>query len=91
MIGIIIFIVALFIMLVKGVVITNLWEWFIMPLFDIRAIGIAEGVGLSFFIGIFGWTKTSGDEDETLENLVSQFIYILILWAFSWFLQYAFL
>ena len=35
---------------INGYVIAVLWGWFIIPIFNVRAIGITEAVGLSIFV-----------------------------------------
>jgi hypothetical protein len=37
---------------INGLVIVTTWGWFIVPIFDVREIGLAEAVGLSIFASI---------------------------------------
>jgi hypothetical protein len=36
-----------------GLVLSYLWDWFIMPVFDFRSISIVEAIGIGFIINLF--------------------------------------
>jgi hypothetical protein len=58
--------------LVHGLVITKMWIWFIVPLFEIRPISIPEAIGLSMLGSLFvGQRVKENDEGKTFtERLI---------------------
>ena len=55
MIGLIVFFAATFIpmMMFGGFVLSKLWLWFVVPATGLNPIGVANAIGLSFFVGYF--------------------------------------
>jgi hypothetical protein len=57
---------------INGFVIATTWGWFIVPIFEVREISLAEAVGLSIFASIisqprpFNLSKNTGDDDSTV-------------------------
>lgn len=37
----------------RGFIFSKYWSWFIMPIFQIRELSIAESLGILFTIGVF--------------------------------------
>jgi hypothetical protein len=46
---------------VYGLLISATWAWFIAPIFGIREISMAEGIGLSFFVTALMFPSISGN------------------------------
>jgi cell division protein FtsW (lipid II flippase) len=51
--------------LLEGVVISFFWRWFIIPIFGVQPITIAEALGLALFAGMFTNKKATSNKDET--------------------------
>lgn len=50
---------------IYGYVASIFWVWFIMPVFDVRAITIYEAIGLALFAGLFTSRSSNKTDDET--------------------------
>lgn len=71
--------------LLGGVVLADLWRWFIEPVFDVPSLNYMQAVGLSLVVGFFhiGLKTGFGSETEEEDRLVSSFATV-----FGFFLAY---
>jgi hypothetical protein len=76
------------VMLYRGLVLSSLWLWFVVPL-GIKPIGIAQAIGISMTIALFTFridekTKAEGDTTplwiKTLGKQIITVIAITIAW-----------
>lgn len=49
---------------INGFVISLTWSWFVVPIFGIRELGIAESVGLAIFISVLASPYMRGRRDD---------------------------
>ena len=57
------------VMVVHGWALSLLWGWFLVPILDVRAITVAEGVGLSMVVTFLrGW---SGQSDRSIPETLT--------------------
>jgi len=68
-------------LIIYGAVAVKLWDWFIVPLFGIRPISIAEVIGLSLFISLFVSSSKYKEEkeiDEYAGEIIKVFIHTFL-------------
>jgi len=78
--------------LIHGFVIMTLWEWFLIPI-GLASIGLANAVGLGFFIRYLTWQPTfnsKGDKNKSDNKLVLIFVYPFVVLGLGW-LAHAFM
>jgi hypothetical protein len=69
--------------LLRGVVLKDLWSWFIVPL-GVKQIGMAEALGLSLILGYCTYTYVDNDEEHAaLAMVVRATIITLSAWGFG--------
>ena len=49
-----------------GFVLSKLWVWFMVPIFDLNPLRIVEAIGLTFLVGYM--TKNPTESNKTLEG-----------------------
>ena len=49
-----------------GFVLSKLWVWFMVPIFDVNPLRIVEAIGLTFIVGYM--TKNHVESGKTLEG-----------------------
>lgn len=81
----IIFVLAMCVVniLVRGVVLVDLWEWFIVPL-GVMQIGIAQSLGISLILSFLTMNIFMKLEDKSKDAVVSVFailIATLVVWG----------
>ena len=52
--------------IIGGFVLTKLWVWFMIPIFDLNPLSIVEAIGLTFIVGYM--TKNPAETNKTLEG-----------------------
>ena len=52
--------------IIGGFVLSKLWVWFMVPIFDLNPLRIVEAIGLTFIVGYM--TKNPIETNETLEG-----------------------
>lgn len=65
-----------------GFVLSKLWIWFMVPIFDLSPLRVVEAIGLSFIVNYM--TKTSLESNKTLEGpflkeLLKAFLQTLVM------------
>ena len=74
--------------IVRGWVLTYLWQWFILPVFDVRDITIVEAIGLSMVVTFLTvqqqQTKDERDGTEKASDLVAAIIYPFLVLVIAW-------
>lgn len=56
--------------IIGGFVLTKLWVWFMIPIFDLNPLSIVEAIGLTFVVGYM--TKNPTETNKTLEGSFSK-------------------
>jgi len=80
----IISLIFIFIMiLLRGFVLVDLWEWFIVPLGLIR-IGFFHALGISILVALLTYEGTDGSKKEWYEPLVKSLAITLFSWWFGY-------
>jgi hypothetical protein len=80
-----------------GYVLTVLWEWFVVPVFGLPQLGIAQGLGLWLVVGYLthqvSWQKEADElNDVSVETLkminpfLSPALTLFIGWVYTLFL-----
>lgn len=68
----------------RGWVLTKMWAWFIVPVFDLQPLRIPVAIGLSLIVGYLthqiNWCK---DEAEPMEKAARSIVVPLLLPAFT--------
>lgn len=78
----------------EGLILKNLWVWFITPAFDLKPINIATAVGVSLILGLATVQPNNKDSYEDKEEmsrekkLASRFfmssLYALFVFILGW-------
>ena len=74
----------------RGYVLSILWRWFIVTAFDVRPLGIASAIGISYVAGFltFHYRPSSKNEkspsEKFTESVVILLLYPLIALGFSY-------
>lgn len=68
--------------IIGGFVLTKLWVWFMIPIFDLNPLSIVEAIGLTFIVGYM--TKNPAETSKTLEGpfleeLLKAFLQTLVM------------
>ena len=70
--------------IIGGFVLSKLWVWFMVPIFDLNPLRIVEAIGLTFIVGYM--TKDPIESNKTLEGpfldeLLKAFLQTLVMAA----------
>lgn len=80
-------IVALFLLL-TGLVVSDLWEWFIVPIFGLEPLTFGQAIGLSLFLSFtckhHKLTKTEEEKEKDWESIIKFFCFTLFCWLLSY-------
>jgi hypothetical protein len=82
--------------ILDGIVLRQLWLWFVVPLFEVPALSIPQAIGLGVIVGYLThqdrYTKREGDEMLTaliygiLSGIMTPLIGLLIGWIVTLFM-----
>lgn len=74
--------------IMRGFVFQKLWLWFIVPLFGISPIGIAQSLGLMLIVGTVTSTNTNPENDKktftelmtraAIKSVIGSAVYLII-------------
>jgi hypothetical protein len=56
--------------ILNGWALSILWEWFVVPIFNIQKISTLQAIGLSLIVGYFTATTQSKKKDDEKKELV---------------------
>jgi len=68
--------------ILAGVVLSDLWEWFIHPL-GVPAIGIAHAMGIAVIVAGFKASLAQRHKNKPLTMLISHVLGVLFVWAYG--------
>ncbi len=67
----------------NGFALVKLWEWFIVPIFNVSALTVVQAIGISMVVGFLTYQATSSDDsssgDKSLTAIVSGSLIAVIL------------
>lgn len=67
--------------MLRGVVLKDLWRWFVMPL-GVQAIGMAEALGLALLLGWLTHTYVADDKPYPgIAGIVRNVLLALTIWG----------
>jgi hypothetical protein len=77
--------------ILRGFVLSKLWEWFIVPITNLPIINLLQAIGLSLFVALI---KGAGKQTETKKTtfnmlykvITTYIIFTLFMWLFGWLL-----
>ena len=71
-------------LVLSGFTIVTLWQWFVIPVFHLPVLTIAQAIGLALFVGYFT-TSIKSSEDKTAGEFFSElFSKPLVCLALGW-------
>ena len=60
----------------NGIVLSSLWEWFVVPIFHINSITIVQAIGIAIVVGFLTHqTTNNSDKDEEQTDKWAKLIY----------------
>lgn len=75
--------------ILSGFLLVKLWDWFLLPVFEIKQITLIQAIGLTFFISCFiktiDYTKS---QELTWSKFVEKFFTSIILYGILFLLGY---
>jgi len=82
--GLATFIIAVFGIILKGIVLSSMWQWFIVPL-GVLPITTAQAVGLSVitFVLLGKYESSDKSEEEQLKQAITVVVAVLMMWGFG--------
>jgi hypothetical protein len=77
------------VLLVRGYVLSILWQWFVMPVFEIAALSVVQAIGIALFIHVA--TPADGGSPQS-DSEIQQRIVIALTWpvftlVLGWFVR----
>ena len=67
--------------LLRGVIISNLWGWFVVPL-DVLPLGYVQAMGLSILISVFVFRANKRDDEKSPIEMIVEGVFLnLALWG----------
>ncbi len=96
--GLLVYMVVLCVIssLLYGVVLSQLWAWFITPMFHVQEITIAQAIGISLVVGLLTFRQNANSYESKskdmglalTEGLVATVIPALVSLFFGWIVQH---
>ncbi|MCK9429320.1 MAG: hypothetical protein M0R17_04900 [Candidatus Omnitrophica bacterium] len=71
------------VLMLRGFIITKLWAWFIVSLFNLPTLTIASALGISLVCDII-IPRQSNKSDEIWSSLLSSVLLSLLVLLFGW-------
>jgi len=69
--------------LVDGYIVKKLWSWFIVPIFELKALSLAQAYGLCMvFRALSGYSLKLNDEEKEFGEVVVQAVVVLMFRVF---------
>lgn len=64
-----------------GLVISQLWEWFVVHTFKVPSLSIPAAIGVSVLGGVLASQHTRHETRSALEVLIASFVSLSLIWA----------
>ncbi len=71
----------------RGLTLRILWGWFIVPVFDMPALSIAQAIGLQYVVGFITNHYSGEDERSSDEKIAIAILMPLVSLAFGYIVQ----
>ncbi len=77
---------AVLMLLLQGVVVNDLWAWFIIPLFGLPVIGVIGAIGLVLVVSATRGYTGLGERSQYpwWVSYTTGVLYTLMLWGIGW-------
>lgn len=75
-------------MIYTGFVFTKLWGWFVIPVFGLPVLTIAQAIGLTIVTRMATVTQIVKDKKEWYEYLILLILYPTFTLLFGWIVQF---
>lgn len=69
--------------IINGFVLSKLWLWFIVPIFQIRQISLIEAIGLVCFISFIAAKKVKTEQDKFWQELGENVAFLIFSCIFA--------
>jgi len=80
--------VVLILMVLRGFVIQDMFNWFIVPTFQIDPIGFWMALGISGTVALMTYEFNSSEGDDGVIEVLFKGVFInVLIWGFGWFYQ----
>ena len=63
---------------ISGWALVRLWNWFILPFFDVPTLSIAHAVGISLIVSFLTYSPTEAKDGRTTEEKIGSIIAALL-------------
>lgn len=74
--------------LVRGFVLSVLWQWFISDVFHVQPITVLQALGISLILGVFlPIPQNNNEKKDPLEVILTVIITPLVALLFGWLLK----
>lgn len=74
--------------MIGGYILMKLYTWYVVPVFQTPSMGLAQSIGVSFFISYLKWNKKSTDKkqdwDEMMQDFFVSIFMALMYFGFAW-------
>ena len=75
----------------KGIILVDLWEWFIIPIFNVKPLTFLSALGLTMFVS-FTTSKGYKKKDKSIQGNITSIakwglnnaLYMLTAWGLAW-------
>jgi len=82
--GFVIFYVAFF-SIYRGFVLTLLWKWFAVPIFNLPSLSLVEAIGVSVLVGfLLGGSRSYNDDNKDGKKLITAFMAPAVALLLGW-------
>ena len=82
-IGIVVY--SIFAVILGGIVLVDLWAWFIVPVFHMGVLNIPQAIGISILVGYMTHQVSHSKQTESMANIfLVGFIRVLMAWGMGW-------
>jgi len=75
----IVIIISVIQIIVTGLVLVQLWKWFIMPVFAVESINIPEAIGISLFVGFITYKESPIDKRAFIDQMSAKVAILLVV------------
>jgi hypothetical protein len=77
----------LLLLILTGLLISYYWKWFIIPIFNVKAIDIPQSLGLSLFVSLF--TSNARASEMSEKSNYDSLFKLILYYAFYALIGYA--
>lgn len=79
------FVSYILLVLLSGIVLVDLWGWFVVPVFHLAQLNIPQALGFSLLVGYLTKSiNTKQDENSIFYKFGLGFFWSLTMWGLGW-------